>query len=119
MPDRLELRDSESVFARARGLGLSNRPFLAAPSSLARFDVALPLGCILEEGEQGDGRVVVAEVAAGSSAAAAGVRAGDVLRATSAVRPQMEMPTWQLLLGGIGQPKLFRCRARTRPRPRG
>ena len=52
--------------------------------------------------------VVVGAVGEGSNAEAAGLRPGDILRATSAVRQQMEMPTWQLLGGGIGRPKTFR-----------
>jgi len=50
----------------------------------------------------------VAQVASGSNAEKAGVRPGDILRATSAIRAQMEMPTWQILAGGIGRPKFFR-----------
>ena len=45
--------------------------------------LALPLGIVLEEG--GDGRVVVVEVAEDGAGAAAEIRAGDVLRACSAV----------------------------------
>ena len=52
--------------------------------------------------------VVVGAVGDESNAARAGVRPGDILRATSAVKTQMELPTWQLLAGGIGRPKYFR-----------
>lgn len=72
---------------------------------LVRLDVDVPCGLLLEEDQ---GAVVVVEVGDGSNAQKAGVRAGDVLRATSAVRMQMEMPTWQLLGGGIGRPRYFR-----------
>ena len=51
---------------------------------------------------------VVARMPAGANAEAAGVLPGDILRATTAVKQQMEMPTWQLLGGGIGRPRLFR-----------
>ena len=30
------------------------------------------------------------------------------MRATTAVKQQMELPTWQILAGGIGRPKTFR-----------
>ena len=56
----------------------------------------------------GRGFTWVAEGGGGSNGEAAGVRAGDVLRACTAVKVQMEMPTWQLLGGGIGRPRPFR-----------
>ena len=66
----------------------------------------MPCGVILEKRDTAT--VVVDEVAADSNAARAGVVAGDVLRATTACTPRMEMPTWQLLGGGIGRPKMTR-----------
>ena len=78
----------------------------AAGSALFALEVAVPCGVILER--QDDATVVVDEVAAASNAARAGVRAGDILRATTACTPRMEMPTWQLLGGGIGRPKMSR-----------
>ncbi|KAJ1452678.1 hypothetical protein M885DRAFT_568315 [Pelagophyceae sp. CCMP2097] len=80
-------------------------PRLEGASELVRFDVPMPCGLVLEDA---DGEVVVAETLDGSNARAAGLRPGDVLRATSAVRQQMVMPTWQLLGGGIGRPRPFR-----------
>ena len=74
-------------------------------STLLRLDVPLPCGILFEED---DDKVIVVEVAPNSNAALAGVQEGDILRATSAVRAQMELPTWQLLGGGIGRPKFFR-----------
>lgn len=81
------------------------QPFLNA-SEIVKVEVRVPCGLILEE--QADAGVAVVEVGAGSNAEQAGVRVGDRLRATSAVRLQMEMPTWQLVAGGIGRPKSFR-----------
>lgn len=68
-------------------------------SSLLQFDVAVPCGVILQESDDPEGRpiVVVGAVGEGSNAEAAGLLPGDILRATSAVRQQMEMPTWQIL----------------------
>ncbi|KAJ8608579.1 hypothetical protein CTAYLR_005958 [Chrysophaeum taylorii] len=82
------------------------KPQLEGESELVRIEVPVPCGLVLEESE--DGSVVVAAVGDDSNAMRAGVRVGDVLRATSAVRPQMEMPTWQLLGGGVGRPRFFR-----------
>ena len=38
----------------------------------------------------------------------AGIKQGDVLRAITACQTTMETPTWQLIAGGIGQPKTKR-----------
>mmetsp|Transcript_13469 Transcript_13469/g.41691 ORF Transcript_13469/g.41691 Transcript_13469/m.41691 type:complete len:194 (+) Transcript_13469:182-763(+) len=77
---------------------------------LKAFDVAVPCGVILEERDDESGApiVVVGAVGDQSNAAAAGVLPGDILRATTAVKQQMELPTWQILAGGIGRPKTFR-----------
>lgn len=102
--------DEDVEFVPALPLGTSELIKLSAP---------LPLGLILEQGGYNcvtnDSMVAVsaeftwvAEVAEGSNAEAAGVQEGDILRACSAVKIQMEMPTWQLLGGGIGRPRPFR-----------
>lgn len=80
-------------------------PFLNN-SQLLRLDVKVPCGIVLEQQE--DDGVAVVEVGPESNGERAGVRVGDRLRATSALRAQMEMPTWQLIGGGIGRPRLFR-----------
>lgn len=67
----------------------------------------LPLGMILEEGEAA-GTVVVDQVAPDSNAAKAGIVVGDILRACTACKMNMEAPTWQLIAGGIGRPKIKR-----------
>lgn len=36
------------------------------------------------------------------------IQEGDILRAVTACQTTMESPTWQLLAGGIGQPKTKR-----------
>lgn len=81
-------------------------PYLNGSSRLLKLEVPVPCGLVLEE--QDDEGIAVVEIGEDSNAERAGVRVGDRLRATSAVRAQMEMPTWQLLGGGIGRPKLFR-----------
>ena len=68
----------------------------------ARLD--MPLGLLLEEEAASDVRVI--ELLDGGSAAAGGVRVGDALRGMTAVTMGMSYPTWQLMLGGVGTPKL-------------
>lgn len=78
----------------------------SAGSALLAIEVPVPCGVMLEKRDEAT--VYVDEVAAGSNAERAGVRAGDILRATTACQARMEMPTWQLLGGGIGRPKMSR-----------
>ena len=61
---------------------------------------------MLGPAESQEGSLVVVDVAAGSHAGRAGVRVGDILRGTTAVRMQMEYPTANLMFGGV----LIRCR---------
>ena len=68
----------------------------------ARLD--LPLGLLLEEEAPNVVRVI--ELLDGGSASAGGVRVGDALRGMTAVTMGMSYPTWQLMLGGVGTPKL-------------
>ena len=68
----------------------------------------LPLGVILGESEDFAGATVVDEVAEGSNGRAAGIKEGDIVRAFTACRMEMEQPAWQLMAGGIGIPKTKR-----------
>jgi hypothetical protein len=68
----------------------------------------LPLGIILGESEEYPGMTVVDEVADGSNGQDGGIQVGDMVRACTACRVEMTAPTWQLLVGGIGQPKTVR-----------
>ena len=88
-------------------LELSVAPLLNA-SSLLCVRLDMPLGMLLEEEETGalSGAMVVGECLEEGSAQAGGVREGDVLRATTACSMQMSYPTWQLMMGGVGQPRL-------------
>ena len=63
---------------------------------------------IIGESEDVPGIIQVDEVAPGSNSDSTGVREGDVLRACTACQVSMETPTWQLIAGGIGQPKTKR-----------
>jgi hypothetical protein len=74
-------------------------------SKLLQAKMDFPLGLVLENV---DDEVVVTEVSEGSAAAAAKVRVGDVVRATSAVTMQMTYPTMNIMFGGVGRPKLVK-----------
>ena len=79
-----------------------------AGARLVRADLRFPLGVVFEAAA-GGAQSVVAEVAPGGAADAAGVRAGDVLCALSAAAMRMTFPAAQLMLGGVGRPKLMRA----------
>jgi len=77
-------------------------------SYITVMEADLPLGVILGESDDFPGAVSVDEVAPESNGAQAGLQVGDLIRACTACRMQMEQPAWQLMAGGIGRPKLFR-----------
>mmetsp|Transcript_36887 Transcript_36887/g.75193 ORF Transcript_36887/g.75193 Transcript_36887/m.75193 type:complete len:268 (+) Transcript_36887:99-902(+) len=77
-------------------------------SRIVTIQAPLPLGLVLGEDESIPGMTSVDEVAAEGNGAAAGVKQGDIVRAITACQTTMETPTWQLLAGGIGQPKTKR-----------
>lgn len=93
-------------------LEASFEPLLDA-SRLLSVRLDMPLGMLLEEdgGSTADDAAatlapVVGELLDGGSASSGGVCVGDLLRATTAVKMGMSYPTWQLMLGGVGKPKL-------------
>ena len=69
------------------------------------------------EHEEIPGAIRVDEVLQGGNGETAGVKVGDLLRAVTACQVTMETPTWQLLVGGIGQPKTKRFMFATDGRP--
>lgn len=77
-------------------------------SNIIALQASLPLGVILGEHETIPGITTVDEVVEGSNADAAGFRVGDLIRACTACRVEMEQPMWQLIAGGIGRPKTMR-----------
>ena len=77
-------------------------------SKILVLEAPLPLGVILGEHETIPGMTVVDEVTEGSNGEAAGFQVGDLVRACTACRVEMEQPTWQLLVGGVGRPKTMR-----------
>eukprot|EP00565_Helicotheca_tamesis_P009682 CAMPEP_0185731084 /NCGR_PEP_ID=MMETSP1171-20130828/11858_1 /TAXON_ID=374046 /ORGANISM="Helicotheca tamensis, Strain CCMP826" /LENGTH=263 /DNA_ID=CAMNT_0028400269 /DNA_START=49 /DNA_END=840 /DNA_ORIENTATION=+ len=77
----------------------------------------LPLGLILGEHETIPGAIRVDEIDESGNGHSVGVRVGDLLRACTACQVIMETPTWQLLAGGIGQPKTKRFMYGTDGRP--
>jgi len=84
-------------------------------SSLVVLELSLPMGLVLEEAEAAGGAPFVVEPQ--GAAAAAGAKPGDLLRACTACRQVMETPAWQVILGGIGQPKTSRFLYSTDDRP--
>jgi hypothetical protein len=77
-------------------------------SRIITVQANLPLGIVLGQNEDMPGFTTVDEVAQGSNGELAGVKVGDLLRACTATQFTMEMPTWQLMAGGIGRPKTTR-----------
>lgn len=71
----------------------------SASARIVQVTIPPPVGIAFEEDDD-DGEIVVAEVVEGSNAAAD----GDVLRATSAMIPEMKYPMGNLFLGGVGRP---------------
>jgi hypothetical protein len=81
------------------------------------LEANLPIGVIMGESEDFAATTVVDEVAEGSNGELAGLQVGDLVRAFTACRIEMEMPTWQLLAGGIGRPKTKRFMYQADGRP--
>jgi hypothetical protein len=77
-------------------------------SRIITVQANLPLGIVLGQDESLPGITVVDEVAENSNGMQAGIKVGDVLRACTACQVSMDMPTWQLMAGGIGRPKTTR-----------
>ena len=66
------------------------------------------MGLVLGEDASRPGVTSVDYVDPNGNGELAGVKQGDIVRATTACQTTMETPTWQLLAGGIGQPKTKR-----------
>ncbi|KAL6751844.1 hypothetical protein V8C86DRAFT_2768585, partial [Haematococcus lacustris] len=81
-------------------------PVSSPHSSLVTVTLRSPMGLVLEE--SAPACVQVAEVVPGGAAATAQVRVGDRVRAVTAATMQMTYPTVNLLLGGVGRPRLKR-----------
>ena len=95
-------------------------------SRLLSVRLDMPLGMLLEEdattmpGAEGTSSMpllVVAELLEDGSARKGGVQVGDLIRATTAVTMAMSYPTWNLIAGGIGRPKLQKILFSTQNEP--
>lgn len=86
-------------------------------SKIITVQAELPLGLILGESEELPGLITVDEIVEGSNGENAGVKVGDLLRACTACQVTMDMPTWQLMAGGIGRPKTSRMMFSTDGKP--
>jgi hypothetical protein len=93
-----------SAYLHGRCRGYS-RP---GKSRIVTILAPLPLGLVLGEEASMPGFISVDEVAPNGNGASAGVKQGDIVRGVTACQTTMETPTWQLLAGGIGQPKTKR-----------
>jgi len=91
------------------------------PSLLSRIiaiQAPLPLGIILGQdiaaantaGGGGGGLITTVDDLAddGNGSIIGGIQVGDIVRGCTACQSTMEQPTWQLMLGGVGQPKTTR-----------
>eukprot|EP00571_Detonula_confervacea_P016018 CAMPEP_0172308332 /NCGR_PEP_ID=MMETSP1058-20130122/8956_1 /TAXON_ID=83371 /ORGANISM="Detonula confervacea, Strain CCMP 353" /LENGTH=252 /DNA_ID=CAMNT_0013020717 /DNA_START=998 /DNA_END=1757 /DNA_ORIENTATION=+ len=77
-------------------------------SRIVTIQAPLPLGLVLGEDASMPGLTSVDEVAPDGNGASADIKQGDIVRAVTACQTTMETPTWQLIAGGIGQPKTKR-----------
>lgn len=77
-------------------------------SRILVLEAPLPLGMILGEHETIPGMTAVDDIADGSNGQLAGFQLGDLIRACTACRVEMEQPMWQIMAGGIGRPKTMR-----------
>lgn len=109
--------EMERVDFRPRMTGAIDGTASSMPSVILAVEAALPLGIILGEDETLPGAVRVDELIQDGNGAVAGVRVGDLLRACTACQVTMEMPTWQIMAGGIGRPKTSRMMFSTDGRP--
>jgi hypothetical protein len=86
-------------------------------SEIITIQAPLPLGLILGQSDELPGLTTVDEIGEGSNGEQAGVQVGDLVRACTACQVSMEMPTWQLMAGGIGRPKTSRMMFSTDGKP--
>lgn len=76
----------------------------SASTRVVQATICPPLGVAFEE-DATTREIVVTEVLPGSNAeTVGGIAVGDVLRACSAMIPEMKYPQGNVLLGGIGRP---------------
>jgi hypothetical protein len=76
----------------------------SASHRLVRATMRSPLGIVFEATD--DGKIVAVEFFDQSELgpSGAGVKIGDVLRATSAMIPEMQYPAFNVIGGGVGRP---------------
>ena len=105
---KAEGETEESVFFKPTFANLqSGGDQFDITSDLIRVDLPLPLGIVLGQEKYSD-TVTVDEISGENAVAMEKLKVGDVLRCTSSCTTQMTTPTWQLLVGGIGQPQTVR-----------
>ena len=82
-------------------------------SRIIAIQAPLPLGIILGQdivANTGGGLITTVDDLAvdGNGSVIGGIQVGDIVRGCTACQSTMEQPTWQLILGGVGQPKTTR-----------
>jgi len=79
-------------------------------SRIIAVQAPLPLGLVLGQDTTTSTPILttIDEVSPDSNGEIAQIKQGDIVRAVTACQTTMETPTWQLLAGGIGQPKTKR-----------
>jgi hypothetical protein len=83
-------------------------------SRIIAIQAPLPLGVILGQdiitANTGGGLITTVDDIAddGNGSLIGGIQVGDIVRGCTACQSTMEQPTWQLILGGVGQPKTTR-----------
>ena len=83
-------------------------------SRIIAIQAPLPLGIILGQdivaNTGGGGLITTVDDLAvdGNGSMIGGIQVGDIVRGCTACQSTMEQPTWQLILGGVGQPKTTR-----------
>mmetsp|Transcript_84262 Transcript_84262/g.149266 ORF Transcript_84262/g.149266 Transcript_84262/m.149266 type:complete len:179 (-) Transcript_84262:172-708(-) len=94
------------VYMAEGPLEASFQPLLANSSLLCvRLDEPFDLGLGLHKEGPAEGNFYVTALEESKLRRASGIQVGDIIRATTSVQMGMSYPLWQLILGGVGQPK--------------
>lgn len=82
-----------------------SKVFLIGKSRIIALQAPLPMGLFLGDEASRPGITCIDEVVPNGNGANVGVMQGDIVRAITACQTTAETSSWQLIAGGIGQPK--------------